>query len=176
MFQTGPSELSSTIASRVCIRPAEPEDDEFLYAVYASTRQEELSLVAWDDEQKTAFLRMQYAAQHAHYHTYYSDADFGVILVGDCPAGRIYVAHRPEEILLIDIALLPEYRNLGIGTSLVEALIEEARQGKKPLRLHVEPFNPALRLYDRLGFVKIADRGFYWFMEWTGTGAAEDSG
>jgi ribosomal protein S18 acetylase RimI-like enzyme len=30
----------------------------------------------------------------------------------------------------------------------------------------VEKFNPALRLYRRLGFTEIGDHGVYWEMEW----------
>src|SRR3712207_8583920 len=41
----------------------EPSDDEFLLDVYASTRSEELAPVPWTDEQKRAFLRMQFDAQ-----------------------------------------------------------------------------------------------------------------
>jgi GNAT superfamily N-acetyltransferase len=65
-----------------------------------------------------------------------------------------------------DIALLPEYCNRGIGTTLLRDLQSEAAAAGKPLRIHVERFNPTLRLYERLGFRQIDDRGVYLFMEW----------
>jgi ribosomal protein S18 acetylase RimI-like enzyme len=90
-----------------------------------------------------------------------------VILVDQQPAGRLYVARWPEEIRIVDIALLPQYRNAGVGTTLLQELQVEAVQAGKPLRIHVEQFNPALGLYRRLGFRVIEDRGVYFLMEWT---------
>jgi len=63
---------------------------------------------------------------------------------------------------------MPEYCNRGIGTTLLRGLQSETAAAGKPLRIHVERFNPALRLYQRLGFRQIDDRGEYLFMEWKG--------
>ena len=149
------------------LRPITAGDEEFLYLVYASTREEELARVDWDEAQKTAFLRMQFAAQHQYYQENYLDTTWDVILVDQQPAGRLYVARWPEEIRIVDIALLPQYRNAGVGTTLLQELQVEAVQAGKPLRIHVEQFNPALGLYRRLGFRVIEDRGVYFLMEWT---------
>jgi ribosomal protein S18 acetylase RimI-like enzyme len=151
----------------VALRPIAPGDQAFLSRVYAGTRTDELALVDWDEGQKAAFLAMQFAAQHRYYQEHYADADFAVILAGFRPVGRLYVARWPDEIRIVDIALLPEHRNAGIGTSLLKQLQAEAAQAGKPLRIHVERFNPALRLYERLGFRQIDDRGVYWLMEWS---------
>ena len=153
----------------VSLRPIRPDDEAFLYEVYASTRLDELAVVDWDEAQKAAFLHMQFAAQHTYYQEHYVGADFLVILVDDHPAGRLYVARWDEEMCLMDIALLPAYRNAGIGSALLHALMAEAAQAGKPVRIHVEKQNPALRLYTRLGFRPIADRGVYWFLEWSPT-------
>jgi ribosomal protein S18 acetylase RimI-like enzyme len=66
----------------------------------------------------------------------------------------------------MDIALLPEYRNAGIGARLIRDLQNEAAQTGRSLRLHVETFNPALRLYERLGFHSVSASGIYLEMEW----------
>jgi ribosomal protein S18 acetylase RimI-like enzyme len=66
-------------------------------------------------------------------------------------------------------SLLPEYCNRGIGTTLVRELQAEAQSASKPLRIHVERSNPALRLYERLGFGEIEDKGVYLFLEWQGS-------
>jgi GNAT superfamily N-acetyltransferase len=150
----------------IALRPICPDDLPFLCAVYASTREQELAAVAWDAAQKTAFVQMQFAAQHAYYQEHYAGADFDVILVDTLPAGRLYIARWSSEIRIVDIALLPEYCNRGIGTTLLKDLQAEAAAAGKPLRIHVERFNPALRLYERLGFHQIEDRGVYLFMEW----------
>lgn len=151
----------------ITLRPIQPEDMTFLCEVYASTRQEELAMVEWDEAQKTAFLQMQFAAQHTYYQENYTNAVFLVILLDGQPVGRLYVARWAEEIRLIDVALLPAYRGAGIGSGLLRALMAEAAQAGKPLRIHVEKQNPALRLYERLGFRPIVDRGVYWFLEWS---------
>lgn len=96
---------------------------------------------------------------------HYPDAEFQIILSDGEPAGRLYVDRWPEEIRIVDIALLPEYRNGGIGTFLLKRLISESEENGKPLSIHVEKFNPALRLYERLGFSTIADRGVYCLMQ-----------
>lgn len=152
----------------IALRPIVPNDRSFLLAVYASSREPELATVDWDAAQKAAFVRMQFEAQHAYYQEHYAGAAFDVILVDGQQAGRLYVARADDEIRIVDIALLPEYCNRGIGTMLLRGLQSEAAAAGKPLRIHVERFNPALRLYERLGFHPIADRGVYLFMEWRG--------
>lgn len=147
-------------------RPVQPSDQDFLRAVYASTRREELAITGWDDGQKAIFLELQFSAQHHHYQQHYKDAEFLVILSGNQPIGRFYIARWPEEIRIVDLALLPEFRNVGYGSKILGDLISEARAAGKPVTLHVERFNPALRLYQRLGFVKIGEQGVYDAMRW----------
>jgi GNAT superfamily N-acetyltransferase len=164
----GPADLG-TAGTRIGLRPVGPGDEPFLYLVYASTRADELALVDWDEAQKDAFVRMQFTAQHRYYHEQFPDAAYQIILVDGQPGGRLYVERAVDEVLIVDIALLPEYRGRGIGTHLLHALQAEAALAGKPLRIHVERFNPALRLYARLGFRMIADRGVYLFLEWAPT-------
>jgi ribosomal protein S18 acetylase RimI-like enzyme len=155
----------------ISLRPIEPEDEEFLCRVYASTRTDELAPLPWTDEEKASFLRMQFAAQHRYYQESYTSARFEVVLVAGQPAGRLYVARWPEELRVIDIALLPEFRRRGAGTALLRGLLEEARSRGLPVRIHVERLNPALALYERLGFRLLEDRGVYLFLEWRAAGA-----
>jgi GNAT superfamily N-acetyltransferase len=149
------------MASSISLRPIGSDDEPFLRAVYNSTRQAELSLVPWTEEEKASFLDMQFAAQHRYYHEQFPDAAFQLILLDDVPVGRLYVDRRPDEVRIIDIALVDAARNQGIGTSLLQGIIDEAEQRGVPLTIHVERFNPALRLYRRLGFEPIADQGVY---------------
>jgi len=152
----------------VALRPATSDDEPFLARVYAATRAAELANVSWTDEEKAAFVQMQFAAQSQYYREHYPDTSFDVIVLDGQPVGRLYVARWSDEIRIVDIALLPAYCNRGLGTTLVRALQAEAAASRKPLRIHVERFNPALRLYERLGFSPIADRGVYLFMAWSG--------
>ena len=150
----------------VALRPIQPEDEAFLYKVYASTRADEMAITGWTAVQQEAFLQMQFHAQRQYYLQEYPSAEYHVIQRDGIDIGRRTVNRAGGEILLMDIALLPEYRNGGIGTALIQDLMAEAAQAGQPMRLHVEFFNPALRLYERLGFSKIGEIGVYYEMEW----------
>jgi ribosomal protein S18 acetylase RimI-like enzyme len=153
-------------ATGVALRPIRLDDEPFLRRVYASTRLEELAPLGWSAAQLELFLRQQFDAQHRHYQTHYPDAAFSVVLLDQQPIGRLYVARCPERILLLDVALLPAHRNAGVGTRLLRALLDEAEQAGKPVRLHVDKLNRALRLYERHGFSVVGDEGVYWCLEW----------
>lgn len=149
----------------IALRPIGPDDLVFLSQVYASTRREELAPLGWSAAQQAAFLGQQFAAQHHHYTTHYAGASFQVILVRGQTAGRLYVARWPAEIRIVDIALLPEFRGAGVGSRLLAGLLAEADRAGAAVSIHVEKHNPALRLYERLGFARAADREVYWLME-----------
>jgi ribosomal protein S18 acetylase RimI-like enzyme len=149
---------------------------DFLRGLYASTREEELLTLDWNEEQKDAFVRQQFSAQHAHYQAYYPAATFDLVLLDGEPAGRLYVEEWPKEIRLIDISLLPRARGLGIGSHLLAGLMERARRAGKPLTIHVEVYNRAMHLYRRLGFRKIDERGPYHLMEWAPGAAGPPAG
>jgi len=152
---------------KVSLRTITPGDDAFVREVYASTRDAELALVDWSDSRKQEFLDFQYRAQSAHYADNHEGADLDLILVDGEPVGRLYVHRSDEEIHLLDVAVLAEHRNRGVGTLLVRRLMDEAAAAGLPLRLHVEMFNSgARRLYDRLGFRPVEERGLYILMEW----------
>ena len=143
------------------LRPATPADQDFLFAVFASTRSEELSLSGWDDAQKQAFLAMQFNAQSQQYSMCYPHADRSIVLLEDLPIGRFLVDRSGNDIILVDIALLPEHRNGGIGTSLIQLLLAEASSAHKSVSLHVLRWSAAARLYERLGFIVVGDDGVY---------------
>lgn len=148
------------------LRPVRPEDREHLLAVYASTRAEELAPVPWTEEQKAAFVKMQFDAQTTYWGEQYPDADRSIIEIDDVPAGRIYVQRWPKEFRLVDIALLPDYRKRGVGTELIRGLFSEAARAGTVVTIHVETFNPARALYERLGFAPKGEQGMYVLMEW----------
>ncbi len=148
------------------LRAIGPADMEFLYRLYASTRAEEMALVDWSEADKEAFLRRQFDAQHKYYVEQFPAARLDLVLRDGEPIGRLYVDRREDEIRLIDIALLPEHRGGGIGGTMMRELLAEARAAAKPVRIHVERFNPAMRLYERLGFERLEEQGVYDLMEW----------
>lgn len=151
----------------VILRQACDEDAEFLRVLYASTREEELAVTGWSADQKRDFCRSQFEAQTAHYREHYPLAEYGVIEKAGQSLGRLYVNRGAKEIRIMDLALLPEWRGRGIGTLLLKSLQDEAVSLGKGLSIHVEKFNPALRLYERLGFVVQEDRGVYFLLSYT---------
>ena len=151
---------------QVSLRDATPDDDEFLASLYGTLRQQELDMTGWDAAQRDAFIRMQFAAQQAHYRTHYPTGVHQIILLDGLPVGRVYWADLKDELHFLDITVLPEYRSRGIGTPLIERLLKEAAASGKPARIFVESYNPSLRLFERLGFTSIKADGYLLLLEW----------
>jgi ribosomal protein S18 acetylase RimI-like enzyme len=144
----------------ITMRPAGPDDEVFLSDLFASTRPE-LSLIDLPDDQKQFLMAMQFNAQRQQYDASYPEAESTIIMVHGQPVGRMLVDRNDLEFTLIDIALAPEHRNAGIGTSMIRELLSEAAGASKPVRLHVAKSNPAQRLYDRLGFSPAGEQSMY---------------
>ena len=141
--------------SAISVRSEQPPQDEaFLFELYASTRQEELDAWGWPPEMRTAFLKMQFTASHG-LRQMFPDAEFQIVLVDGANAGRLVVHRTPDALRVVDMALLPQHRNAGLGTALLQRVFGEALGTQKPLRLEVLKTNRAARLYQRLGFVVI---------------------
>ncbi len=148
----------------VTVRPANREDEDFLFQLFTATRPE-LSLLNLEESQKQALIRMQFDAQRQQYDACYPQAESGIILSQGQAIGRLLVNRNEPDIILVDIALLPEHRNCGIGTGLIQKLLGEAAAAKRAVRLHVLKFNPALGLYERLGFHRVSDQSMYFEMK-----------
>jgi len=131
------------------LRPYRTDDQNFLFKLYAATRQQEISAWGWSSAQQEAFLRMQFNAQQQSYGMTYADADHQIVVFDDNPIGRILVLRKPEAALLVDIALLPEYRSRGIGAA--GPGTDRAMQQKQSCSQAASVKNhPAQRLYERL--------------------------
>ncbi len=152
---------------RVTLRqvdPASASDRAFLRSVYGSTRVEELAVLPWSEAEKAVFLDMQFAAQDAGYRQTYPDGRSLVVELDGEPIGRLFLARLPDELRIVDIALLPGYRGRGIGRGLLRSVLAEGATEGRRVTLHVEPWNPALQLYERLGFAPVEMHGIYCFM------------
>lgn len=148
----------------LALREELPGDGDFLAALYADTRADELRPVPWSEAEKTAFLRQQFELQRQHYRLHYPRAQWLVILRGGEPIGRLYLEAGNAELRLMDIALLAAERGQGTGSALLARVLDYADSLGLPVGLHVEPFNPAQRWYVRLGFEHREMRGIYSFM------------
>ncbi|MDX6696148.1 MAG: hypothetical protein QOF02_3751 [Blastocatellia bacterium] len=169
-----PEEARMDKDKKVRLRPVVPQDESFLVRVYASTRAEEMARVPWNEEQRAAFVKMQFDAQLHHYQSNFPDALHDVIQLAGQPVGRLYVLRTDEFIRILDITILPEYRNAGLGSPLIRNLMQEAARTRRPLRIYVESFNPSLRLFERLGFRKTEEQGMHLLMEWNSKDGSND--
>lgn len=154
----------SAPAPSVTLRPAEEGDRPLMLRVYASVREPELEAAGMPREQWPPFVEHQFEAQSRHYESY-EDTSFEVVLADGEPAGRLIVARWPQELRVVDVALLPEHRGRGIGGALMRELIEEADERRVKVSVHVERFNPARRLYARLGFQPVSETDVYLLLE-----------
>ena len=154
----------------LALRPERAEDEPFLFAVYASTREEELAAIGWDAATRDRFLEMQFRAMRQGYRGMFPRAEFAIILLAGQPVGRAVVDRTGEAIQLVDFALLTDARNQGIGTRLLQQWTAEAAKTNRPLRLRVLKGSRARHLYERFGFTQTADEGLYEAMEWRAPG------
>ncbi len=157
--------MQSQPSNNFTLRPALAEDNAFLLELYTAGRTAELAAVGWIDQQIRSFCAMQYQAQNWQHDMTFAGAIDQIVQQGGESIGRLKVYETEKQLLLVDIALLPAYQNQGIGTALLELLKAKARTGNKPLRLHVLVTSLGVRLYERLGFTRIADDGSYIEME-----------
>ena len=156
-----PPEAAIPVVPGIDFRETAPGDEPFLRALYRSTREPELDLTGWEEAQKQAFADSQFALQDHHYREHYRGAAFLVIERAGEPIGRLYLYAMPNEVRVMDVALIDAARNRGLGTAIMEAVLADAARDGAAVTLHVESFNRARTLYDRLGFREEAVDGVH---------------
>ena len=155
-----PPPLRDAAAFGIAYRAMTDGDLPFVAALFASTRAEEVAQTGWPAEMQAAFLAQQHHAQHSHYRLVYPKAEWLIIERDGEPVGRLYLADQDAgaTLLIIDISLVPAMRGTGLGTAIMTDLLADET---RPAELHVERFNPALRLYERLGFEVAEEDAIY---------------
>ncbi|NHZ96321.1 GNAT family N-acetyltransferase [Massilia sp. CCM 8734] len=154
------------VTMRPTLRPIRAADHAFLRSVYAAARAQQIALSGWDVATADAYVRMQFDAQNGFYRKRYPAGHFDLVLDGDIAVGRLYVAREAQRIHVIDLAMLPAYRNRGAGSALLAALQREAGARGAAVTTHVELNNRSISLYQRFGFREISSAGFHRLMEW----------
>jgi ribosomal protein S18 acetylase RimI-like enzyme len=144
-------------------RPVESGDGDFLHALYASVREQELAAAGWSPAEGRTFLAQQFECQHRYYSQHFADAEFLLLLHSHGRIGRLYWHAAAASATLMDISLVPEWRGRGrgLGTALMRRVTEHADACGRSIGLHVEPANPARRLYERFAFEAMAENGVY---------------
>jgi len=164
---TEPSSSDRARPGAITLRPATDSDYDFMRRLYHSTRAEEMEQFPFDAAQKIEFLDGQFSAQFQHYAIHYPTVERNIIENDGAPIGRMWIDEWKDQIRLVDVALMPEWRGSGVGTRLLHDVLARGTAAGKPVTIHVEAFNPALRLYQRLGFEHVDTNGIYYLMRWT---------
>jgi GNAT superfamily N-acetyltransferase len=142
-----------------------PDDGDFLLSLYGSTRRPELTGLGWPETEVDAFVRMQFGAQARHYRESFPDAAYSVICVDGEPVGRLIINRADDEIVIVDITLVPEFRRIGVGGRLVRRLLDEADAARLRVRCHVREDSDARRFWERAGFTEDGSDGVYVAMD-----------
>jgi ribosomal protein S18 acetylase RimI-like enzyme len=154
----------------ITFRPATDGDYDFMRRLYHSTRAEEMQHFPFDEAKKAAFLDQQFSAQFQHYGIHYPTCERNIVENDGTPIGRLWIDEWRDQIRLVDIALMPEWRGQGIGSLLLHDVLARGTAARKPVTIHVEAYNPALRLYRLLGFEHVDTNGVYYLMKWMPAG------
>ncbi|HHY74360.1 MAG TPA: GNAT family N-acetyltransferase [Bacillus bacterium] len=148
---------------------AENDEAAFLFEVYASSRIDEVAAWGWEKEQIHQFLQMQHLCQQRSYELQYPHMETKIIFFENEKVGRLLLADFKDKLVLVDITLLSNYQNKGIGTKVLTDLLQYAGQQNKIVQLHVFSNNEkAKKLYERLGFQQVSMKDMYVQMEWSG--------
>lgn len=143
-----------------------PEDEDFLLCLFAEARAHIFRAMPLPPEQKRMLVGHQFRAQRLSYQNQYVDPPpaFRIIERDGVAIGRLYTHETAGDIRIVDIALMPEWRGQGLGTTLLQELIGRAHRAGKTVSLSVDAENPARSLYERLGFKCSAFNDPHWQM------------
>jgi ribosomal protein S18 acetylase RimI-like enzyme len=155
-----------TNEQNVSLRSASDADASFLEMVYADSRREELASLGWSREQENAFFKMQFELQSRAYKMQFPDADFHIVELENKPVGRLIVWRSEKEVRLVDVSVLSEFRNRGIGSLLIEKLKSEIGSNRVLLLRVLKTNSGAKRLYERYGFVVTEETDLHFTMQW----------
>jgi ribosomal protein S18 acetylase RimI-like enzyme len=158
--------LSLLMSQILTLRPTRADDTEFLYRLFYSVHAEKLQVAPLSAEEKTRLVELMYQGFTRHYSLLAPVLDDRLILLNNESIGRMILLQTRDEIRLADLAILPEYRQRGIGSALIGQVQTESTMSKRPVRLQVAQFDRALGLYRRLGFYKTDVEGPYIHLEW----------
>lgn len=160
--------MSETIInSHIKLRPVKSDDEAFLISVYASTREQELAMVPWTEEQRHAFVRFQYQAQLDFYQSEYPNSEHSIILADGEPVGRLFIDRRETQIRILDITILTGHRGKGIGSPIIRRVMDEAAVAGKSVGINLDLYSASQRTFERLGFQPTEKTDSHTLYVWT---------
>ncbi|MGD0367013.1 MAG: GNAT family N-acetyltransferase [Acidobacteriaceae bacterium] len=126
---------------KIGLRPAVPADYGFCKNLYLTENQ-------WILEA----LHLDRTAHEASFSEQWKLPEVRIVVGGGVDIGWLQSAAHPDGLFLGQLYIVRPLQRQGIGAEIVSRLIAEAAQANLPLKLDVVKINPALRLYQRLGF------------------------
>lgn len=147
-------------------RPTQPNDEDFLYKLFVSYRAADFVAAGLPDEMMATLLRQQFTVRHRGLPLLYPQARHDIIERHGQAIGQVVIDHQSDHIHLLEVAILPDHRNLGLGGAMVRALQDAATAAGVPIRLTVLPHSRAITLYRRLGFAETGWQGPQITLEW----------
>ncbi len=143
------------LATGLEFRPATAADGEFLYQLHRAAMMEYVSQTwGWDEEWQQEYFR-----QH------FDPAASQVVQFQGHDVGVVSIIVQPSRLFIGGIEILPEYQNRGIGTAVLQGILDRARRLGKPVALQVLKVNPARALYERMGFTIRGETATHWQMQ-----------
>ena len=137
---------------QIVLRPAVTQDFEYCKRLYFTGMKNIIEELGLD-----------MAAQTASFLENWKPVEVRIIAVGDSDVGWLQSTVRDDGLFLAQLFVDDPFQRQGIGTEVMNRLIGEATCLNQAVRLAVVKTNPALRLYERLGFqiTHEDDRKFY---------------
>jgi len=128
------------------LRPATQDDEDFAWQIFKLTMQESIAAVwgGWDDVRWNTFFRRHYQLSLTR-----------IIVVDGRDVGIRRVEERPDEVWLDTVEIAPEQQGRGLGSTIVRAVLADARSRNRAVGLQVNRANRARLLYERLGFIEV---------------------
>lgn len=148
------------------IRPATPEDHDFIYGLKAeSVRPYVEKIWGWDETYQRADFDADFSAIE----------QFHVVETDGGRAGFVQYNRHHSCLEIVEIHLLPAYRGHGIGSDLIRHLRKECAASGTKIRIGCFKENlGAKRLYRKLGFVPAEETDTHYILEYRGEGSGHD--
>lgn len=88
------------------------------------------------------------------------------IVVKNLTAGYVYYKEEDSKIVVDVFTLLPEYRNNGLGSLILQDFIKKADELNKPIFLDTFKSNPAKKFYEKNGFVVVDENYSHYILRY----------
>ena len=141
--------------SLINIIPADESNRKFAYELIEITMSRYANgLPDWDENERRKYHEEMWQSKRPKIITYNSQ-----------PIGTIYIAENKTHTEIAQFYILPEYQNKGIGSHILEGVLDNSDKAGSTVELEVLKVNPAVSLYQRYGFQIVSSNEYMYQME-----------